>query len=564
MREELNNNVEKILPIALLGMVGCIGGGYYVFASAILGIVLSVILVLQLWKTKQYKIAVDGNIASLLVIVLGYLCTGIWAIDSGMAIYGFVKFFPLILWGLYICTHLEYREYAIHVIPYIGSLMTLFSALMMQFEVFKSWVTVAGRLAGFFQYPNTYAMFMLICMVISIHELEETKDYGNIFNVIMAVIGIAMSGSRTVYIMFGVAVLIILIRKKNIRKTLFMIIAVGIVVIILEKVIGRGIILQRITGISMSSSTLLGRLLYWKDALPVILKHPFGMGYYGYYYIQQEIQTGVYSVANVHNEFLQLMLDIGVIPAVVVFGNFIRSIVKAENNRNRSVIAIIVIHSVFDYDFQFMFIWMVLVLFLDFHNLKCGKIPIFTRVCLGMGTIGVSILSIIIGSSDLLYLHGDTKLAVKVYEGNTQAQIALLTDVQSTEAMEKQAEKIIQNNAHVAVAYSALARSSFSKGEIDDFIKYKLTAIKLAPYQYDEYVDYLDTLLYCADEYLEKGELESAKTCVLRAVQIPELLQAVENKTSDLSWKIKDIPQVKLSHKNLSKIEEYQSKINQN
>ena len=201
MREELNNNVGKIFPIALLGMVGCIGGGYYVFASAILGIVLSVILVLQLWKTKQYKIALDGNMAALLVIVLGYLCTGIWAIDSGMAIYGFVKFFPLILWGLYICTHLEYREYAIHAIPYIGSLMTLFSALMMQFEVFKSWVTVAGRLAGFFQYPNTYAMFMLICMVISIHELEETKDYGNIFNIIMAVIGIAMSGSRTVYIL---------------------------------------------------------------------------------------------------------------------------------------------------------------------------------------------------------------------------------------------------------------------------------------------------------------------------------------------------------------------------
>ena len=37
---------------------------------------------------------------------------------------------------------------------------------------------------------------------------------------------------------------------------------------------------------SLHSSTLLGRLLYAQDALPVILRHPFGLGYRSYTYMQ--------------------------------------------------------------------------------------------------------------------------------------------------------------------------------------------------------------------------------------------------------------------------------------
>ena len=144
-----------------------------------------------------------------------------------------------------------------------------------------------------------------------------------------------------------------------------------------------------------------------------------------------------------------------------------------------------------------------------------------------------------------------------------QARINQLSEAKDASEMKKSAENILKRNEHIAVAYSALASAAFSDGDTNSFIKYKLTAIELAPYQYDEYTDYLNTLLYCADQYLTDDDLQSARTCVLRAAQIPELLDKVDKKTSDISWKIKDTPQVTLSHKNLALIEEYKEKVNQ-
>ena len=80
--------------------------------------------------------------------------------------------------------------------------------------------------------------------------------------------------------------------------------------VILAVAAGSAGILERFTNISFGASTFLGRILYVQDALPLILKHPFGLGYYGYYFIQQSVQTGVYTVVNAHNELIQILLDV--------------------------------------------------------------------------------------------------------------------------------------------------------------------------------------------------------------------------------------------------------------
>lgn len=565
MNKEKSERNGSIPAIIILVVAGCVGGGYFIFSSAVIGIVLTLLFIGEILKDGKYCFAGDMNMLSLTVMAGMYLGTAIWAIDQGMAVMGFVKFFPVLLWAVYICGHLELKEKLIQTLPYLGSLMTLFSILMMQFKVFKSWVTVAGRLAGFFQYPNTYAVFMLVCFLVAIWNFERDNiDYWNIFHIVMAVTGIVLSGSRTVYVLFALTAVFLVIRKKEFRKLAVIAVGAGVIIILINLLTGNGNIVQRIMTISTSESTLLGRLLYWKDAGKLIVKHPFGMGYYGYYYLEQEIQTGVYSVANVHNELIQLILDIGIVPAVIVFGNLIRCILKCERgSRDQIILILLLLHSLFDYDFQFMIIWMVMVLFLDFHNLKEVKIPVLTRVVIVLTGIGVVILSCMVGSSDIMYIQGNSKQALKLYSGNMQARINQLSEAKDASEMKKSAENILKRNEHIAVAYSALASAAFSDGDTNSFIKYKLTAIELAPYQYDEYTDYLNTLLYCADQYLTDDDLQSARTCVLRAAQIPELLDKVDKKTSDISWKIKDTPQVTLSHKNLALIEEYKEKVNQ-
>ena len=564
MREK--NNMWLTCALVIMGGIGCLGGGYFVFTSAGLTVSLLIILLLEICRSKKYIVAVDMNLLSIIVMVGMYLVVSLWAVDSGMALIGFVKFFPVFLWTIYICRHSEIREQMIHAIPYIGSLMTLFSFIMMQFDVFKGWVSVSGRLAGFFQYPNTYAIFMLVSMIIAVEEfLYKKQEAWNVFNIAASVVGIFLSGSRMVYVLFILILLLFLIRKQKTRKLVVVITGLGIAIIVLDAVIGKGTVLQRVLAISTGESTLLGRILYWKDAIKIILAHPFGLGYYGYYYLQQETQTGVYSVVNAHNEFIQLILDIGIFPAIIVYGNFIRMILKMKRgSRNQLVMIVMLLHSLFDYDFQFMIIWMTVILFLDFHNIKEGKVPAFTRTCLVLAGIMMSVLAGIVGTSDVIYMRGNSELALRIYSGNMQARITMFSESKDASEMRTQAEEILQRNKHIAVAYSAMARVALAEGDVQTFIKDKLTAIKLAPYQYDEYVDYLDTLLYCADEYLSTNDMESAKTCIFRASQIPKLLEKVEKNTSNISWKINDLPKVKLSHENLSRLEAYQNKINQN
>ena len=94
------------------------------------------------------------------------------------------------------------------------------------------------------------------------------------------------------------------------EKVIISVFAAGAVVaVILAVAAGSAGILERFTNISFEQVRFSGRILYVQDALPLILKHPFGLGYYGYYFIQQSVQTGVYTGVNAHNELrIQILL----------------------------------------------------------------------------------------------------------------------------------------------------------------------------------------------------------------------------------------------------------------
>ena len=153
--------------------------------------------------------------------------------------------------------------------------------------------------------------------------------------------------------------------------------------------------------------------------------------------------------------------------------------------------------------------------------------------------------------------------ALKTYQGNTEARIELLKKADTVKNMKRISDKIIEDNSKVAVAYSARAQVCFAGGDMEGYIKNKLIAIQIAPYQYAEYEDYLDTLAYAEGEYLKDKDTKSAQECVKRANTIPGLLNDVKEKTSSLGWKINDTPTVLLSHEKLELIKEMEKKINE-
>ena len=538
---------------------GILGGGYFVSVSALIGTVMIFVLFYRIYIKKKVMAAWDLNMLAFAVLTLGYLAACLWAVDPGMAPLGVVKFLPLLLFYVLISGSEEAREKMIGLLPLFGSLMTLFSFLMMQIPVFEEWVSVAGRLAGFFQYPNTYAVFMLICLILVVWRIDyHSPDWLDIVHAAASVFGIIMSGSRTVFVLTAAAAVWILAVRTSIRKIIFPVIAGGMVLAAVAAAVAGSLgVLERFTDISFGASTFLGRLLYVRDALPLILGHPFGLGYYGYYFIQQSIQTGVYSVVNAHNELVQILLDAGVIPAAVMSAALLRSVfTKRTDARNRLVLAMLLLHSLMDYDFQFLVMGFVLILFLDMRNIKELKAPALTGAAVGVAGTGAVVLSIFGGVSELLYTSGESEEALKVYRGNTLAQVSLLTEADTVEEMKKNAESLISRNPYLSVAYSARARAAFSEGNVRQFIEDKLTAISLAPYQYEEYIDYLEILSYCESMYLQNGSREDAKICAERAAEIPDMLDDLKERTSSLGWAITDRPQVTLSRENLELISE--------
>ena len=219
---ESGGGIKMLILMTCIVIVGILGGGYYVSVSAVTGIVLTGVLFYRMYVKKRITAAWDLNMAAFAVLVFGYLLSCLWAVDSGMALMGVVKFLPLLLFYVLVSGLTDEREKMIASLPMLGCLMTAFSFVMMQFEVFEQWVSVAGRLSGFFQYPNTYALFMLICLILVMWRFDYKKiDWLDIVYGVAAVFGIIMSGSRTVFVLTAVAVIWVFAAKSSGKKSYY-------------------------------------------------------------------------------------------------------------------------------------------------------------------------------------------------------------------------------------------------------------------------------------------------------------------------------------------------------
>ena len=146
-----------------------------------------------------------------------------------MTVLGFVKFLPLPLFCMAIAQlTTEQRRKLLETVPLSGAVMTVLSAALCLIPLYREYILTNGRLGGFFQYPNTFAIFLLVGIVIQL--------YGKPVNLRSAVIcvillsGIFASGSRTVFILMALALVMYLIAAKNKRMKLLLVCMTGVIV----------------------------------------------------------------------------------------------------------------------------------------------------------------------------------------------------------------------------------------------------------------------------------------------------------------------------------------------
>lgn len=530
--------------ILLLSLV--LSGGFNEYVGCVLSAIISALLIVKIAQNRNLVVNINITSLSIAVITLLYLISCFYAIDSGMAFVGFLKFLPVLLYMLLLMQDKGIKEHLIALLPYVALALGVLSLVLVFIPATRDYFTVSDRLAGFFQYPNTFALFLLVGELTALSK-EKLKPI-DIISALLLIILLLFTGSRAVFILAVFSnVLIIFFRKgKKVKILLGIVVAVlAVAVLLMLPLFNNSEIFSRYFTISFTESTFVGRLLYYFDAFPLILRHPFGLGYMGYYYVQQSIQTGVYSVMFIHNDFLQLLLDVGWIPCLLFVVGIIKSFFCKGNSAGKRIILLTVfLHCLFDFDLQFISMFFILLLFLNYNDgkqleLKKGAVFVFSFVITGL-------LSLYFAVALGLAHFGFNQAADSMFPGNTQNKVDLLIAEDDIVTQNEIADRIISQNEYVQIAYSAKARYAFSQGDFESLISYKNKIFQIAPFSYDEYEDYCYMLIQGIQLYKQAGDEYSTEVCEQQLFKTADRLDRLDDKLSNLGRKIVDQPKTDL------------------
>ncbi|MBR6902679.1 MAG: O-antigen ligase family protein [Clostridia bacterium] len=369
MKNIAKMNKVNIMPSALMVFLFAsilAIGLFHEWTSCVASVLLTVWLFFNVIRDKKLTFNINLTLISVVFIVLMYGISAFWALDRGMAVIGFFKFLPVLLFTFCLYLKEDTESLIKRYIPIFMGIVVIVFAALMQIPALKDYFSVAGRFSGTFQYPNSFAIVVLAAQLLAFSA--PVKKYIKTVLIAVLLFGIFYTGSRTVLVLAllsNAAMLIYRIRFS--KKTALISSAVFAVVLGVSLTLAflRISPFDRILTINFGASTFIGRLLYFKDALPVIFKHPFGIGYLGYFYSQTSFQTGIYSVKYIHNDILQLALDIGWLPPLVFVLAVLKSIFsKGVKPENRIILSVMLLHSLFDFDLQFIAVFMLLIVFM--------------------------------------------------------------------------------------------------------------------------------------------------------------------------------------------------------
>lgn len=525
---------DGILLLALL-----LVGAFHESVSCLLSVVMGAHLMLR--REKTFLLPKSPMALAIAAICLGYGLSCFWAVDRGMAFIGFLKFLPLILY--LVCLQQDRPGCALEILPYAGAAMAVVSAVGMQIPVLRSAFSVAGRLAGFFQYPNTFAVFLLVCELLLMKKQE--KKLWDYLTLALLVAGLLYTGSRTAFVVAVLSNAVMLLTGTGKKARMAILILGGAVcttVAILA--FSENSVLNRYLQISLTESTFVGRILYVVDALPLILKHPFGMGFMGYSYVQGSIQTGMYSVAYIHNDFVQLLLDTGWIPAaLLMWAAGVWLFNKRVPVADKIIVCAVGLHCLFDFDLQFVGMGLLLLTL----TREDGKPTAHKRtVPLRLATGAATAVCVYMGLALCLAQFGATGAANAMYPGNTANKLTMLEQAEDPAAAAALADEILKQNDACYVPYSIKAKYAYSQGDFGTLITNKKAVFQRNPFAYEEYEEYCQMLLTGIALYEQAGDSRSAQVCRQELITTRKALEANADRLSPLGKMITDQPVTQL------------------
>lgn len=554
LRKDNMKRFKEILrePFSLLLFIlPFIFGLYYEFATYLAGAAMALCLGVRIRKKKEVWASRAAAPVLMTAACLCYLIAAFYAVDRGMAVAGFFKMLPIPLFLLLLMQYSgKERAKLMEIIPYSALGMTVLSAVLGLTEAFSAIFYSAGRLGGFFQYSNTFALYLLLGVTVLLSVETAFGKRFRIGGVFILLAGILLTGSRSVFVLTAFTVLYFMIRQKSLRCPLLILSgSLAVAAVILAFTTGYVENFGRFLTIGLGESTFLGRFLYWKDGLGQIARHPFGLGYMGYFYAQPSFQTGVYTVRYIHNDFLQLALDAGIGALILWITALVISFVsKRTSPLQKRVLLLIVIGSLFDFHLQFLAVAMVLALAIDVGNPeKIGK-PRFVKGSLAVSGTACILFCYLFTAFFMAYMSNQA-LALRLYPWNMDAQLEILNNGTAAGNLEDQtvtAERILKQNSHIAAAYEVKAAAAWKDRDYTAMTDLFEKALENEPYELEAYEGYLQMLSAAITEESERENWAGVRLLAEKALEVPQRLNAVIAQSDPIAYQIDDKPELTL------------------
>lgn len=527
----------------------CMWGGIYEFSAAFYGAVFAGILFLIYQKRKELRISLNFSTYGIGMLFLCYVCSVLAARDKGTAFLGCLKILSIVLfWMMWMQFSSRRKEELFQAIPHIGTATWGIALPTYAFPELKEHFYIADRLGGVFQYSNTYALFLLSGIIILFFRTKwKRKEKAE---VVFLLTGIVFTGSRSVFVLTVIILLFLILKEKEKRLEKLAAAAAAAAAVMICQCVLLHLDIERLGKLTLQSSTLNGRFLYWMDAFPLIFRYPLGLGYMGYYYLQPQFQTGCYVTKFVHNDILQTGLDAGVLAMLVLSALILLNIFTKKNNfRNRLILSVLFLHSLFDFDLQFTSMFCILLMCFPVDGKKMIVLKRNWVRAAGAAACGICLyFSLALGLSYV----GKNELSLYMYPYNTSVRLETLYESES----QKTAELITEQNGMSADAYEVLVKYAVAGDEYEDILDYTDKMLECAGYESYYYNQAVYYLSFALDRAVRAEDMGTAAAVIERIKEVPERIEERKARTSALAWRINDKPEIELEEEIKTYIEQ--------
>jgi len=527
----------------------------------LLDIVLLSLLFYKVHKNKNLILTKDTKFILISIWSISYLLTTFYSVDTELAFLGFLKFFTVPVFILLVMQY-EYTEDErnkwFESIGKIGAVMV--GVCLVYIFINKDSFFYQNRLAGFFNYANSFAMFLLIGLI-SLGFKKEFKliDY---FVMSLLVIGIILTNSRSLLILTIISYISILIFSKTTKKVKILnsgiLLIVGISVVFIAGLFG---VNNRISTTSGNSSEWLLRILYYKDALRLISQNIFGYGHMAWWYMQEGFQTGAYDAQYVHNGLLQVALDVGIIPALLIVVIFIKAFFEKNRNvRDKILMVVILGHALIDFDMEFLAILLPLFMTLRFDKKFSIKEVVLAKVGAGILIAVYSFFGLVTFLGNIgLY---DKANSIFAYSFNLDKQ--LQNEVNSENVIEI-SENLYNKNKYFTNAAKILSQKEQAQNNYEKAHEYELWIIKNKKYTMRNYIEYVSFLEKAIKYYYSIDDIEQVKKYIGRLNEVEKMVNTVKETSDELAYKIQHKPRLDIPEevtKYIEAMNEFGEKLN--